>query len=216
MKVDQKVGSMIVGPIPGQLPTTTTRNQRMKTTLPVTATPELARLLAGRGWLPATEINTPDCTVWDYAPSLPDQQSPEQKFAPTAIFIDNTGDSEFCFVEPATRTTQWNPYSRNFDGPEDLIRWLPVIESWRAPRSHEHESPLGFARLRARGLISTSEMMETLEHFPHVPVDTDANVPSLSRTIGELHQAYRAKLLSKKEFKVLTTASRHADLLDMQ
>ncbi|MFF5794713.1 hypothetical protein ACFY5D_21930 [Paeniglutamicibacter sp. NPDC012692] len=185
----------------------------MKTTPPLTATPELASLLAGRGWLRATELNTPDCTVWDYAPSLPEQQTPEQKVAPTTIFIDHTGDSEFCFVEPATRTTLWNTYSRNFGCPEDLIRWLPVIENWRAPRSHEHESPLGFARLRARGLISNSEMMETLEHFPHVPVDTDGYVPSLSGTIGELHQAYRAKLLSKKEFKVLMAASRHADLL---
>lgn len=179
-------------------------------------TPELAYLLTRRGWLRTTEINTPDCTVWDYAPSLPDQQSPKQKAAPTTIFIDNTDETDFCWVEPATRSTQWNPYSRNFDGPEALIRWLPAIEDWRAPRSHEHESPLGFARLRAQGLITTSEMMETLEHFPHVPADTDAKAPSSSRTIGELHQAYGTKLLSKKEYKVLTTTSRYADLLQMQ
>ncbi|MFJ6419043.1 hypothetical protein [Paeniglutamicibacter sp. NPDC091659] len=176
----------------------------MKMTPPVTGTLELAHLLTRRGWLRTTEFNTPDCTVWDYAPSLPDQLAPEQKGAPTAIFLDNTGESEFYFVEPATRTTQWNPYSRNFDRLEDLIQWLPVIENWRAPRSHEHESPMGFARLRAQGLITTSEMMETLEHFPYVPVDPDAKVPSLSRTVAEIHQAHNDKLLSKNEFKLLT------------
>lgn len=188
----------------------------MITTPPATGTPEPAHLLTSRGWLRSTAFNTPDCTVWDYAPSLPVQLSPEQKVAPTAIFIDKTGEGGFCLVEPATRSTRWNPYARNFDRLEDLIRWLPAIEHWRAPRSHEHESPLGFARLRAQGLMTTSEMMDALEHFPHVPVDADAKAPSLSGTIGELHQAYRAKLLSKKEFKFLTTTTRYAGLLRMR
>lgn len=65
------------------------------------------------------------------------------------------------------------------------------------------------------GLMTTSEVMDTLERFPHAPVDADAKARPLSRTVWELRQAYKTKLLSKKVFSfgvAVVLAENRADM----
>ncbi|SEF13159.1 hypothetical protein SAMN04489740_4339 [Arthrobacter alpinus] len=108
--------------------------------LPPANTSNLSELLSKRGWHRNTEITTLDCTVWDFEPSLPEQFADDQDVSPTCLFIYDVDELGFCGVEPATRTTEWNPLSMTFDRLEDFLPWLPAIEHWRATEPCEPPS----------------------------------------------------------------------------
>lgn len=107
----------------------------MPITPPPSDTTNLAHLLSARGWHRNTDIITPDCTVWDFAPSIPEQVSNNQDISPTCLFIYDSDELRCFGVEPATRTTDWNPHSKTFNQLEDLLKCLPTIEHWRAPQT---------------------------------------------------------------------------------
>jgi hypothetical protein len=184
----------------------------------VTTTPpnkpgtDLSDLLSPRGWQLNTELAPTGEPLWDFMESRPSSKTLARQGYPTGIFIHAPEEPGFCTVEPATWSTQRNPYQRTFRRVADLISWLPHIEKWRAPATTTHKSPLELAQMRAEREITTAELLHSLNHFPYPPrrqFPHRSAKPSTHGSIvgGQYHvliPLLDAGLLSPAEFEFLT------------
>lgn len=172
----------------------------------------LSELLSTRGWKCNTELGSSESPVWDFIASLPVNESIRSEGYPTGIFLHAPEEPGFCTVEPATWSTQRNPYQRIFQRANDLVAWLPQIENWRAPATANHESPMELAQMRASGGITTGELINSLRHFPYRPRNQFPKRPSsqglassmVSGQFDALNPMLEAGLLSTAEFEFLT------------
>jgi hypothetical protein len=182
--------------------------------IPATNDPvsNLSALLSTRGWELNTEFDPSGDPVWDFMASLPSVEQHGQEGYPTGIFIHMPEEPGFCTVEPATWSTQRNPYQRIYQRLNDLIAWLPQIETWRAPATTIHKSPLELAQMRAAGEITTGELLDSLNHFPFLPRNEFLQRPGgqglagamVSGQYDELTPLLETGLLSPAEFEFLT------------
>jgi hypothetical protein len=161
-------------------------------------TANLAALLNTRGWGFNAELSSTGSPAWDFVPSMPRSENLGPEGHPTGIFIHTPEEPRFCTVEPASWSTQRNPYSRTFRDVSELFSCLPQIEHWRAPASVTHATPAELARMRSTGAITTAELIYSLEHFPYRPRQQSS--------FGDLRLIRDVGLLASKEFELLVAS----------